>query len=58
MDDLTQLVRSMSREGLRRRHPGLSETELDVRFFELVLGRELAARVLEHRRSRPVSPSP
>jgi hypothetical protein len=52
MDDLTRLARSMSREGLRRRHPGLAETELDALFFELVLGPELAAKVLEHRRAR------
>ena len=52
MDDVTRLAQSMSREGLRRRHPGLTEAELEVRFFELVLGRELAMKVLEHRRSR------
>jgi len=42
----------MSWEGLRRRHPGLAETELDALFFELVLGPDLAAKVLEHRRAR------
>ena len=52
MDDLTRLARSMSREGLRRRHPGLAEAELDALFFELVLGPELAGRVLEHRWAR------
>ena len=52
MDDLTRLARSMSREGLRRRHPGISEAELDARFAELVLGRDLAAKVVEHRRAR------
>lgn len=52
MDDLTQLAQSMCREGLRRRHPGITEAELDVLFRELVLGSELAARVLEHRRDR------
>lgn len=58
MDDLTRLARSMSREGLRRRHPGLTEAELEARFFELALGTELAARVLEHRRLRVVRPEP
>jgi hypothetical protein len=58
MDELTRLVRSMSREGLRRRHPGITEAELDVRFFELVLGPDLAARVLEHRRARLARPAP
>ena len=53
MDDLTRLVQSMSREGIRRRHPGLTEDELEALFFELVLGHDLAVRVLEHRRSRP-----
>jgi hypothetical protein len=52
MDDLTRLARSMSREGLKRRNPGLAEAELDALFFELVLGPELAARVIEHRRTR------
>lgn len=58
MDDLTVLVQSMTREGLRRRHPGLSEAELDARFFELVLGPVLAAKVLEHRRARLSRPAP
>ncbi len=52
MDDLTGLARSMSREGVRRRHPGVSESGLDDLFAELVLGRELAARVRQRRRER------
>lgn len=58
MDDLTRLVRSMAREGLRRRHPGLEEAELDALFSELVLGPDLAAKVMEHRRARIVRPAP
>jgi hypothetical protein len=58
MDDLTLLARSMSKEGLRRRHPGVAEAELEALFFELVLGQELAARVLEHRRARLSRPAP
>ena len=58
MDDLTRLAQSMSREGLRRRHPGITEAELEVRFFELVLGRDLAMKVLEHRKSRLARPKP
>ncbi len=58
MDDLTRLARSMSREGLRRRHPGIAEAELDALFFELVLGPDPAARVLEHRRARLARPAP
>ena len=58
MDDLTRLVRSMTLEGLRRRHPTLTDAELDVLFSELVLGPRLAAEVLEHRRSRSAQPAP
>ena len=58
MDDLTLLARSMTREGLRRRHPTLTEAELDVRFFELVLGPQLASEVLEHRRARIARQAP
>jgi hypothetical protein len=48
----------MSREGLRRRHPAVSEAQLDALFAELVLGKELAARVLEHRSARPDRAAP
>jgi len=58
MDDLTRLARLMAREGLRRRHPGLAEAELDALFSELVLGRELAAKVRESRRTRSAPPDP
>jgi hypothetical protein len=58
MDDLTRLARSMAWEGLRRRHPGLAETDLDALFSELVLGRDLAAQVIEHRRARLARPKP
>lgn len=58
MDDLTRLAREMSWEGLRRRNPTLTEAELEVRFFELVLGPRLATEVLEHRRARLERPAP
>jgi len=58
MDNLTSLAQNMTREGLRRRHPGLAETELDALFFQLVLGPDLAAKVLEHRRARSPRPGP
>jgi hypothetical protein len=48
----------MTREGLRRRHPTLTDAELEARFFELVLGPGLAAEVLEHRRARLARPAP
>ncbi len=56
MDDLTGLARSMAWDGLRRRHPEASEAELQTMFAELVLGRELAARVAEHRRRKGSTP--
>jgi hypothetical protein len=52
MDDVTELARRMCREGIRRRNPDASEAELERMFFELTLGRELAAKVLEHREQR------
>lgn len=58
MDDLTRLVQTLTREGLRRRHPHASEEELEVLYFETVLGKELAGKVLEHRRTRPGQPAP
>jgi hypothetical protein len=58
MDDVTRLARSISREGVRRRHPGIAEAELDALCFEIVLGADLAARVLEHRRARLAGRTP
>jgi len=58
MDDITRLARSVSREGMRRRHPGGSEASLDALCFELALGKDLAARVLEHRRTRLAGHTP
>ncbi|HEY3216213.1 MAG TPA: hypothetical protein VGK93_06935 [Candidatus Eisenbacteria bacterium] len=58
MDDLTQLVQSMAWEGLRRRHPTVTEAELQVLFFELVLGKDLARQVLAHRRAHASRSAP
>ena len=58
MDDLTRLVQTMTREGVKRRHPELSEEQLEAKYFEITLGPELAARVLEHRRSRATRTAP
>ena len=52
MDDVTRLVQSMAREGLRRRHPEASQAELDRMYAELVLGSDLAARVRKANRAR------
>jgi hypothetical protein len=53
MDDLTRLAQTMCRAGVKRRHPGMTEEQLEAKYFEIVLGADLAARVLEHRRARP-----
>ena len=58
MDDLTRLAQSLAREGLRKRHPEASEAELEVLYSELVLGKELAAKVQEHRRANLTRPAP
>lgn len=58
MDDLTRLAQAMCRAGLKRRHPGLTEAELDVLFCRLVLGPDLAERALEHRRSGSARSAP
>jgi hypothetical protein len=57
MDGLTALVQSMCREGLCRRNPGASDEELERLYFELSLGKELAAKVLTHRRAGTGSPA-
>jgi hypothetical protein len=56
VDELTRLAREMTWSGLRRRHPNLSEAEIEERFFELTLGRDLAKKVLEHRRAQALRP--
>lgn len=48
--ELTVLAQNIAKEGLRRRNPDCSEEQLEVLYFEMVLGPELAAKVLEHRR--------
>ena len=49
VDDLTELARSMTMAGLRHRNPEASPEQLEVLFFEIALGRELATRVLAYR---------
>jgi hypothetical protein len=55
MDDLTMLAQTMAREGLKQRNPGATESELDLLFSRLVLGPDLASRVLAHRQAREES---
>ena len=56
VDHLTQLARSIAVEGIRRRHPNATEEQIQHMLFELVLGKEVAARVAEHRRARSAQP--
>ncbi len=51
---LNELARTMARSGLRARNPGASEEEIEARYAELVLGREMAARVLAARKARGI----
>jgi hypothetical protein len=48
--DLTLLAFQVTRAGLRDRHPGASEEQLDAEHYRLVFGAELAGKVLEYRR--------
>lgn len=50
--EVTLLAQNMAKEGLRRRNPDCTPEQLEVLYFEMVLGPELAAKVLEHRRAR------
>ena len=50
--DLVATVRDLTFSGLRLRHPGASPEELETRYWQLVLGPEVAGPVLEARRSR------
>ena len=49
MDQLTLLAQTMAKQGLRRRNPNATAEQLEALYFEMVLGAELAAKVLEHR---------
>jgi hypothetical protein len=49
VDSLTRFVHELTLAGLRDRMPGASSAEIERAHFELVLGRELAGRVLAHR---------
>jgi len=44
---LNRAVRTLAMAGLRQRHPGATEAELRRKLAELLLGEELAAKVLE-----------
>lgn len=55
---LTLLAQNMAKAGLRRRNPNCTEEQLEVLYFEMVLGSELAAKVLEHRALRRAREAP
>ncbi|HEC23171.1 MAG TPA: hypothetical protein ENI95_09660 [Chloroflexi bacterium] len=42
VDELNQVARTLALNGLRRRYPEASETELRRRLADLILGKELA----------------
>lgn len=50
VSSLTSFVHSLARAGLRERMPGATEGELEAAWFRLVLGRDLADKVLDYRR--------
>ena len=52
--ELNELARTMSLSGLRERNPGASDDEIEARYAELVLGRELAGRVLAARETQGI----
>jgi hypothetical protein len=45
---LSTSVISLARRAVRRRHPGLSEVEVLLRFAELHYGQELAGRIRQY----------
>src|SRR3989442_8100768 len=56
VDELTSFVHSLALAGLRQRMPDASPAEIERAHFELVLGAELATRVLAHRESLRANP--
>src|SRR5438309_10682941 len=52
VDGVIACGRTLRMMGLRQRHPGLSDGELEPYYARLVLGPELAERVLAARRAR------
>ena|SRR2546426_930200 len=49
---LNAMARHLVMEGLRQRHPQASPDQIEEYYFQLILGPELAAKVLEARRAR------
>ena len=47
--ELSELTRRLSFDGLRARHPELSEDRLRLKFVEQLYGAEAARRMVEHR---------
>ena len=56
MDALSRMTHILVQAGIRERFPEASESELEAEYFRVVLGSELATKVLEYRnRIRPKS---
>ena len=54
MNALSVMTHTLVQAGIRERLPGASELELEAEYFRVVLGSELATKVLEYRnRIRP-----
>lgn len=58
MDALSRMAHTLVQAGIRERLPEASESELEAEYFRVVLGTELATKVLEYRnRIRPKRPA-
>jgi hypothetical protein len=55
--DWTDMVIRLSRDGLKRANPGLSQQELDLLWIERQYGADLAPRVRKYLESRPPCPA-
>lgn len=51
---LNDLARALTFAGLRERNPAASDDEIEARYAELILGTQLATRVLDARKARRI----
>lgn len=58
LDQEFQLARSLMRAGIRLRRPDATSEEIEAESLELLLGRQLADRVLAFRRLRQAASTP
>ncbi len=58
MDALSRMTHTLVQAGIRERFPEASASELEAEYFRVILGSELATKVLDYRdRIRPERPS-